>query len=259
MSDAGRVPFSAVRTAPAAVHVGGEGDLTEERPATKSYDSAEIGALAHLYRGEVHRSTIWRTRLDTTTNWAVVTTGLALSLAFSSPEASSLPLALVGLLVALFLFLEARRYRYFDMWRLRTRVLENHFFNPILLGETPNPGSGWSRTLSDDYLHPSLHIGLFAAMGRRLRRNYGWIFSIQVIAYAGKLLIHPTTIASVDQLWDRATIGPVPGELVLVLGVLFHATWIAIAVATWKSRRGTVRSRPMGTKDDEMLELSAQG
>ena len=28
------------------------------------FNAAEIGALAHLYRGEVYRSTVWRTRLD---------------------------------------------------------------------------------------------------------------------------------------------------------------------------------------------------
>jgi uncharacterized membrane protein len=44
------------------------------------FDTADITALSHLYRGEVYRSTVWRTRLDTTTNWAVVTTGLALSM-----------------------------------------------------------------------------------------------------------------------------------------------------------------------------------
>jgi len=31
---------------------------------------AELGAVAHLYRGEIYRSTIWRTRLDNTTNWS---------------------------------------------------------------------------------------------------------------------------------------------------------------------------------------------
>lgn len=64
----------------------------EERPeARREFNSAEIGALAHLWRGEVYRSTIWRTRLDTTTNWAVVTLGIALSIAFASREASPLP------------------------------------------------------------------------------------------------------------------------------------------------------------------------
>src|SRR6516164_2512110 len=63
------------------------------------FGAAEIGALAHLYRGEVYRSTVWRTRLDSTTNWAVVTTGIALSATFSSAEASPLPMVLVGLIV----------------------------------------------------------------------------------------------------------------------------------------------------------------
>jgi Predicted integral membrane protein (DUF2270) len=48
------------------------------------FNAAEIGALAHLYRGEVYRSTVWRTRLDSTTNWAVVTTGAALSAQYGS-------------------------------------------------------------------------------------------------------------------------------------------------------------------------------
>jgi Predicted integral membrane protein (DUF2270) len=73
------------------------------------FDTAEITALSHLYRGEMYRSTVWRTRLDATTNWAVVTTGLALSLTFSSEAASPLPLVLVGLLVAVFLLIEGRR------------------------------------------------------------------------------------------------------------------------------------------------------
>src|SRR6476620_7710400 len=77
------------------------------------FSAAEIGALAHLYRGEVYRSTVWRTRLDSSTNWAVVTTGIALSATFSSSEASPLPMVLVGLLVSVFLLFESRRYRYF--------------------------------------------------------------------------------------------------------------------------------------------------
>ena len=108
-------------------------DESNARPI--AYTAADIGALAHLYRGEVYRSTVWRTRLDATTNWAVVATGIALSVSFSSAQASPLPLALVGLLVAVFLTLEARRYRFFDFWRLRAHVMELHFFGPILRGD----------------------------------------------------------------------------------------------------------------------------
>jgi hypothetical protein len=84
----------------------------------------ELTMLAHLYRGEVYRSAVWHTRLDATTNWAVVATGLALSLTFGSPTASPLPLVLVGLVVAVFLCIEARRYRFFDFWRIRAHILE---------------------------------------------------------------------------------------------------------------------------------------
>ena len=73
-----------------------------------TFDPAEMSVIAHLYRGEVYRSTIWRTRLDNTTNWSIVTMGIALSSTFSSPEASPLPLVLVGLLLAVFLGMEAR-------------------------------------------------------------------------------------------------------------------------------------------------------
>jgi uncharacterized membrane protein len=90
------------------------------------FSTAEIGALAHLYRGEVYRSTVWRTRLDSSTNWAVVTTGIALSATYSSAQASPLPMVLVGLLVSVFLLFEARRYRYFNVWRARA-VARNRF------------------------------------------------------------------------------------------------------------------------------------
>src|SRR5438477_12999940 len=89
-----------------------------------AFNPAHITALSHLYRGEVYRSTVWRTRLDATTNWAVVTTGLALSLTYSSETASPLPLVLVGLLVAVFLLIEGRRYRFFDFFRIRAHTLE---------------------------------------------------------------------------------------------------------------------------------------
>jgi len=71
------------------------------------FNAQELGALAHLYRGEMYRSKIWRTRLDTTTNWAVATTGIALSVAFSNRENSPTPLILVGLLVMVFRKLSA--------------------------------------------------------------------------------------------------------------------------------------------------------
>src|SRR3954462_11525782 len=100
--------------------------------ANPPFSAADIGALAHLYRGELSRSTVARTRLDTTTNWAVATTEIALTATFSATAASPLPLVLVGLLVAVFLSTEARRYQFFDFWRIRAHILEVYFYGPIL-------------------------------------------------------------------------------------------------------------------------------
>ncbi len=171
-----------------------EGSHADADPA---YSGADIGALAHLYRAEVYRSTVWRTRLDATTNWAVVSTGLALSLTFSSQTASPLPLLLVGLLVAIFASIEARRYRFFDFWRVRAHILETQFFGPILLGRGVQVGNGWNEVLYQDYRRPRLHITYLDALGRRLRKNYGAIFAIQITSYIGKLAIHPDPLCLV--------------------------------------------------------------
>jgi uncharacterized membrane protein len=220
------------------------------------FDASEITALSHLYRGELYRSTVWRTRLDTTTNWAVVTTGISLSLTFSSASATPLPLVLVGLLVAVFLSIEARRYRFFDFWRIRAHVLEVNFFGPILRGQGVRTDNNWNEILYQDYRNPNLHITYLEAIGRRIRRNYGWIFMIQVVAYIGKLMIHPMPITSLGEIFVRATIGPVPGQIVLLAGFAFHATWIAIAIHTSRSRRGADRVRPPRPPRDRILQLA---
>lgn len=196
------------------------------------FDAAEIGAIAHLYRGEVYRSTIWRTRLDNTTNWAVVTLGIALSVTFSSEHASPLPLILIGILTIVFLIFEARRYRYFNVWRARARWLETNFYAPLLRGEGQDLESGWQRLLARDYCEPRHHISMARAVGRRLRRTYAWILGIQALAYFGKIAIHPTPIAGLDDLWARAAVGPIAGEVVVAAGVLFNAGWIAFALVT---------------------------
>ena len=226
--------------------------------ANPPFSAADIGALAQLYRGELSRSTVARTRLDTTTNWAVATTGIALTATFSTNTASPLPLVLVGLLVAVFLSTEARRYQFFDFWRIRAHILEVYFYGPILRGEGPRTDNSWNQILANSYQNPGFHISWLEAAGRRIRRNYGWIFVIQATSYYCKLLIHPVPIPAIEDLWARASIGPVPGQVVLLAGLLFHSIWIIIAIVTLRSRRGADRERPPRPERDAVLEL-AQG
>ena len=222
-----------------------EKEKSPDVPEGGSFDSAQIGAIAHLYRGEVYRSTMWRGRLDQTTNWAVVTTGIALSLSFAGPGASALPLVLVGLLVLVFLNLEARRYRYFNVWRARCRLMETDVFAPLLRGQGISRNEKWNTLLAQDYARPEFHISYALAVGRRLRKNYGYILGVQAIAYYGKLAIHPIPLQNLDDLWLRATIGPVPGWIVVLAGLLFHGSWIALALITLRVEHRRRRRQKM--------------
>jgi uncharacterized membrane protein len=230
---------------------------TEPHADGAEFNAAEIGAIAHLYRGEMYRSKIWRTRLDATTNWAVVTTGIAMSIAFSADNATPLPIVLVSFLVTVFWVLEARRYRLYDIWRTRVRVLEANFYGPLLRGQGVRKDLPWSHILADDYTGVYFHIGYLEALGRRLRRNYAWIFAIQVVSYWGKLSIHPTPLSSVTQLWDRAAVGPVPGQVVLAVGTVFYLGLVVLGIATLRGQRAVGRPHAVRAREDRMQRLAA--
>ena len=220
--------------------------MTEKRRAGEGseFSAAEIGAIAHLYRGEVYRSTVWRTRLDTTTNWSVVTLGVALSITYSSPGASPLPLVLVGILIMLFLALEARRYRYFSVWRARSRWLERHFYVPMLQDGDLHTEENWQRKLAEDYSHPRYHVTYMTAVARRVRSNYLWILLIQTLAYCGKIAVHPVPVRSFAGFINRAAIVPVRGASVVLAGAIHVLGWIGLAI--WITSVDSRRIRERG-------------
>ena len=226
-------------------------------PAALTLGPAEMGALAHLYRGEMYQSKIWRMRLDTTTNWAVVITGIALSVTFSHSEASPIPILLVNWVILVFLLFEARRYLYYDLFRVRVRVLEINFYGPVLRGQPIGINNGWNVLLADDYSDMRFHISLLEALGRRLRRTYGWIFAALLICYLAKILVHPTPLASFEGLLERATLGPLPGSFVLGVGIVFHCAWIAIALLTLRSQKAVgLAHRRQGP--DSLLDVAGR-
>jgi len=209
-------------------------DAASKAP-TKSleYSPSELTTLAHLYRGEMYRSKVWRTRLDTTTNWAVATTGIALSVTFSEASISPSPLVLVSLLVAIFLNIEARRYRYFDIWRTRVRLLEVCFYGPLLTARPISGDNRWNEILAEDYQNIRFHISFWEAAGRRLRRNYIWIL-VLALSYLAKLAIHPIPTTSYSDVVERAAIGPVPGSVILLAELVFYAALALLAMVTMR-------------------------
>ncbi len=199
------------------------------RPLTPSEFNT---AMVHLYRGEVGRANTWRMRLDGTTNWAVLTTGATLSFAFSSVKNTHVMILINSLLIFYFMYIEARRYMFYDLWRTRVRLMETEFFVEMLTPEREDELENWRQILANDLLHPRFSVTLWQSLGRRLRRNYIWIFAVLVLAWLVKVIIHPSVPASFDELLHRVAIGPIPAWAVLLAGVVFNAFLVILAVTT---------------------------
>ena len=196
-------------------------------------------AMIHFYRGEVQRSNTWRNRLDTTTNWAVITAGATLSFVFSSPSNPHFVIPINSILVAIFLLMEARRYRYYEIWSSRVRVIETGYFAQMLAPESVPPDDTWAEHLAADLITPHFTITEWEAVGRRLRRNYLWIFALLALSWNLKVYLHPLPARDFNVFMDRATVGIVPGWMVFVVGVLFNTAILVFAIGTVRLREAT--------------------
>ncbi len=208
-------------------------------------------AMIHFYRGEVQRSNVWRGRLDATTNWAVITAGATLSFVFSSPDNPHFAIPINSLLVAIFLFMEARRYRYYEVWASRVRVLETGYFAPMLSHRTIPPDKEWAEHLSADLLKPHFTVSELEAIGKRLRSNYLWIFMLLALSWNLKVYLHPFPAPDFATVINRAQVGLAPGWLVVTVGAVFNLAMIFFAVYTVRFREASSEVMP-----DEQFEWS---
>ena len=196
-------------------------------------------AMIHFYRGEVQRSNTWRNRLDTTTNWAVITAGATLSFVFSSPHNPHFVIPINSLLVVIFLLMEARRYRYYEIWSSRVRILETGYFAHLLAPENRPTDEAWAEHLAGDLMTPHFTITELEAVGRRLRRNYLWIFALLALSWNLKVYLSPLPARDFDAFIERAQVGLVPGWIVFVIGVVFNAAIATFAIGTVRLREAT--------------------
>ncbi len=197
-----------------------------------------VTAMVHFFRAEVNRANVWRQRLDTTTNWAVVATGATLSIAFSQPEIHHGIIILNTLLVMWFLFIEARRYRYYELWSYRVRLMETDFYAAMLVPPF-HPSAEWAESLAENLLAPSFPISLSEAFGRRLRRNYFWIFLILYASWVAKIWLFPEPALDLAGFIQRAAVGPLSGEIMLLLGLAFYSGLTLIAITTLSMTQAT--------------------
>lgn len=205
-------------------------------------------AIAHLYRGEISRSDRWRTRLDTTTNWALTTTAAVISFGFATTVTSHVTM-LVGIwMVTTFLLIEARRYRYYDLWNRRLRLLEDGFWAPMLRHEPVDPDA--MKELALEMSRPQIQLSLFSAVSTRLNRAYGPILLVLLLAWFVKVFSHPTPASTFDEFLSRAEVGPIPGSAVMLVLAVITFFYIALLIGSLFARAplGELRMRPRTRK-----------
>ncbi|WP_431322424.1 DUF2270 domain-containing protein [Rhizobium sp. YTU87027] len=201
-----------------------ERELDSPRPALPASPGEITNTLSHYYRGELGRMISWRDRIDRTSNWAITVSAALLSVSLSTPTSHHGVLLFGMMLITLLLLIEARRYRFFDIYRARVRKLERGYFAQIL---APNGESrpDWAGAIAKSLRKPQFLLSYPGAVKRRLRRNYCWMYLILLLAWCLKITTpklqtegNPLTQAhSWSYVVDNAALGPIPGWAVLCI------------------------------------------
>jgi uncharacterized membrane protein len=202
-----------------------------------STTSESVTLLAHYYRGELSRMISWRDRLDRTTNWAIAALAAMLSFSLSSQQAHHSVLLFAMLLIYGLLVIEARRYRFYDVYRARVRMLESEYFATMFAPGAAGPESTHHVALAsfgDELRFPRFSISRLQAMARRLRRNYYWIFCVVLLAWLVKTTSHITDghtrlVHTLNEFLDNTAIAGIPGAAVISGVVLLYA-WLTFVM-----------------------------
>jgi uncharacterized membrane protein len=211
----------------------------EDLPARALSSSEFATTMSHFHRAEIARMAGWRDRLDRTTNWAITVVAAMLSLSLSTPNAHHGVLLFAMLLILLLLWIEARRYRFFDVYRSRVRQFERYYFAQIFSPQ-PDFASDWQLIMGESLRSPKFLISHRAAFARRLHRNYIYMYMILLLAWVLKLSTPSLQTEGarpgfVESLWgavNNAALGPLPGWLVVAAVAAFFAALLAVAYLT---------------------------
>ena len=211
-------------------------------PPTGRFDPSYVNAMSHFYRGELGRIMVWRQRLDTTTSWAITVTSTIFTVAFSIRDVPHIIFFFNIAIVWMMLWIEARRYRFYDAFRCRVRMLEAHFLVPIVAQNTAMLQGEWQKLVCEDLLLPSFKISRFEAIGRRLKRNYAFIFYIILVAWMTKIFLHADPhVTSFASFYAALRVGPsIPSWIVAAILVATFTTAFGITIYIGKTSSGEI-------------------
>jgi uncharacterized membrane protein len=205
------------------------------------YDPGYVNAMSHFYRGELGRSMVWRQRLDVTTNWAITSSTAIITIAFSTREVPHIIFFFNLAIVAVLLWIESRRYRFYDAFRARIRMLEAHFLVPMVMENRELLQGEWKKLVCEDLILPSFKITKLEAIGRRMKRNYIFIFILILIAWLTKIFLHASApITDVVSFYHALRLGHIPSWVVAMVFVGTFISVISITIYVSKSTSGEI-------------------
>jgi uncharacterized membrane protein len=205
------------------------------------YDPGYVNAMSHFYRGELSRIMIWRQRLDITTNWAITSSTAIITIAFSNRDVPHIIFFFNLAIVWVMLWIEARRYRFYDAFRARVRMLEAHFLVPMVMENRELLQGEWKKLVCEDLILPSFKISRLEAVGRRLKRNYVFIFILIMVAWVTKIFLHASmTLDGVPAFYRALRVGHIPSWLVAFIFVGTLVSVIGITIYVGKKTTGEV-------------------
>ncbi len=205
------------------------------------YDPGYVNALSHFYRGELSRIMVWRQRLDITTNWAITSSTAIITIAFSNREVPHIIFFFNLAIVWGMLWIEARRYRFYDAFRARVRMLEAHFLVPMVMENREMLQGEWKKLVCEDLILPRFKISKLEAVGRRLKRNYVFIFILIMVAWITKIFLHASQpMTGVVGFYHALHIGHIPSWLVAFIFVATLLSVIGITFYVGKKTLGEI-------------------
>jgi len=205
------------------------------------YDPGYVNAMSHFYRGELGRIMVWRQRLDITTNWAITSSTAIITIAFSNREVPHIIFFFNVAIVWGMLWIEARRYRFYDAFRARVRMLEAHFLVPMVMENRQMLQGEWKKLVCEDLILPCFKISKLEAIGRRLKRNYVFIFILIMVAWITKIFLHATEpITSASALYRGFRVGHIPAWLVAFIFLVTFAAVIGITIYVSRKSSGEI-------------------
>jgi uncharacterized membrane protein len=109
-------------------------------------------------------------------------------------------------------------------------MLEAHFLVPMVMENRHLLQGEWKKLVCEDLILPSFKISRLEAVGRRLKRNYIFIFILIMLAWVTKIFLHASmTLDGIPAFYRALRVGHIPSWLI---AFVFGGTFISVVAIT---------------------------